>query len=81
MWESALGQHHLPGERVAKPLLDRLDHWLRELNAFLLAVALGLAILDVTCFTALKLRDMPVAYGNDAAPALSQTQLTSALVR
>ena len=38
----------------AQPLLRRLDHLLGELNFVLLIVATGLAVLDITCFVALR---------------------------
>ena len=74
-------RHSSEDTMMTKALAHRLDPWFRELNAFLIVLAVGLAILDVTCFTALKLRDMPIAQGDEAAPALSQTQVISALVR
>jgi hypothetical protein len=33
------------------------DRAVRELNAFLLVLAIGLAVLDTTCFVAFKVRD------------------------
>ena len=39
------------------PLLDRLDAAARDLNAVLLVLAIGLAVLDFTCFFALEVRN------------------------
>ena len=36
--------------------MQRLDRAFGELNSFLMAVAIGLAILDVTCFYALTVK-------------------------
>ena len=41
----------------AEPWTVRLDRLAGELNAFLLVLAIGLAILDFTCFFAFKVRD------------------------
>lgn len=42
----------------------------RELNAFLLVLAIGLAVLDATCFVAFKVRDaLPSATMANAGPA------------
>jgi hypothetical protein len=40
-----------------KQLLHRLDRVFGEMNVILLALAIGLAVLDVTCFSALGLSD------------------------
>ena len=45
-------------------LIDRLDRGAREMNAFLLVVAIGLAALDITGFVAFTIRD--------AAPSLAR---------
>ncbi len=45
-------------------LIDRLDRGAREMNAFLLILAIGLAALDVTGFVAFTIRD--------AAPSLAR---------
>ena len=45
-------------------LIDRLDRGAREMNAFLLVLAIGLAALDVTGFVAFTIRD--------AAPSLAR---------
>ncbi len=38
-----------------KTIFERLDQRVKELNAFLIVLAIGLATLDATCFAALKL--------------------------
>ena len=38
-----------------RALLVRLDRSARDLNPLLLVIALGLAVLDISCFAALKL--------------------------
>jgi hypothetical protein len=40
-----------------RPLLARLDAAAQDLNAMLLVLAIGLAILDFTCFFALEVRN------------------------
>ena len=40
-----------------RALVRRLDRCVAELNAFLMVLAVGLAILDVTCLTALRFDD------------------------
>lgn len=55
----------------AKPWGPRLDRAVRELNAFLLVLAIGLATLDFTCFFAFKVRDaLPSAARVSTNPAL-----------
>jgi hypothetical protein len=44
--------------RSAKVLVLRLDRVFGEMNAFLLAVAIGLAALDATCFVGTKYADL-----------------------
>jgi len=61
-----------PGDRrPAKPLVKRLDRWAGEINAFLMVLALGLAVLDATCFAALHLNDGATTgmYGGPATHA------------
>ena len=40
-----------------KQLWQRLDRVFAEMNVILLALAIGLAVLDITCFSALGLSD------------------------
>ena len=51
-------QNRLP-EKNPRPssLVARLDRAARDMNAFLLVLAIGLATLDLTCLWAFKLRD------------------------
>ena len=65
-------------KKAAKTLGQRMDHGFAELNAFLMVLAIGLAILDTTCFTALKLGE---AYVNSPAVALSASSAKAALVQ
>ena len=52
-------------------LTGRLDRAARELNAFLLVLAIGLAVLDFTCFFAFKVRDaLPPTARVEAEPSL-----------
>ena len=61
------------------PLLDRLDAAARELNAILLVLAIGLAVLDFTCFFALEVRNaMPPRLPSEAIAA---TPATAAIPR
>ena len=44
-----------PGNRPsANSFIKRLERWATELNALLTILAVGLAILDVTCYAALS---------------------------
>jgi hypothetical protein len=40
-------------EQTIGQLMDWLDRLFGDINAFLIALAIGLAVLDFTCFTAL----------------------------
>ncbi|HEV2336594.1 MAG TPA: hypothetical protein VGS13_13915 [Stellaceae bacterium] len=44
--------HHK--DRSEKPFAERLDRAFADINAFLLALAIGLAVLDIACFTAIS---------------------------
>jgi len=44
--------------RSAQALVLRLDRVFGEMNAFLLAVAIGLAALDATCFVGTRYADL-----------------------
>ncbi len=54
-----------------KRLLARLDRVAREMNAFLLVLALGLAALDLTCLWAFRMVD--------ALPAMARGHATGAV--
>jgi hypothetical protein len=57
-----------------RPLLARLDAAARDLNAILLVLAIGLAVLDFTCFFALEVRNaMPPRLPPEAAIATPAT--------
>jgi len=57
-----------------RPLLDRLDAAARDLNAILLVLAIGLAVLDFTCFFALEVANaMPPRLPADAIAATPAT--------
>ena len=43
-----------PNEHPQKPLAHQLNRVFGEINAVLVAVALGLAVLNASCFVALK---------------------------
>lgn len=58
--------HH--EDRSPKPLAQRLDRAFANINAFLLALAIGLAILDTTCFVGTKYLEMM-----EHAPKWAQT--------
>jgi hypothetical protein len=47
-----------------KGLVRQLDRRVADLNVFLIALAVGLAVLDVTCFTALRFDDALMNIGN-----------------
>jgi hypothetical protein len=46
-------------EKGLRRLIRRLDPLLGHMNAVLLTVAVGLAVLDITCYAALSLVDAP----------------------
>src|SRR6266542_6921331 len=54
-----------------KRLLVRLDRVAREMNVFLLVLALGLAVLDLTCLWAVRMAD--------ALPAMARSHATGAV--
>jgi hypothetical protein len=57
-----------PGNDRKQGLITRLDAAARDLNAILLVLAIGLAVLDFTCFFALEVRNaVPPRVGADAA--------------
>jgi hypothetical protein len=56
----------------ARALAARLDRAARDVNAFLLVLAIGLAMLDVTYLWAFKMRD--------ALPAMARASAISAAV-
>lgn len=68
----------------AKRLIDRLDRASGDFNAFLLTLAIGLAVLDFTCFFAFEVRSAlpsPARVSADASvmqhplsPAFQQQQ-------
>jgi hypothetical protein len=57
---------------VMQPLLRRLDAAAENLNPFLIVIVIGLAILDLSVFAALELRNLPLwhvsATSDDAPP-------------
>jgi hypothetical protein len=63
----------------SKPLAHRLDRAFAEINAFLLALAIGLAMLDIACFTATRSIDVikPLLRMTQTAP-LSECVVMSA---
>lgn len=66
-------QNRLPGKDPRpQSLVARLDRAARDMNAFLLVLAIGLATLDLTCLWAFKLRD--------ALPAMTHTPASSMAV-
>ena len=63
-------QNPLPGKDPRpRSLAARLDHAARDMNAFLLVLAIGLATLDLTCLWAFKLQD--------ALPAMTRSSASS----
>lgn len=66
-------QNPVPGEDPRpRSLVARLDRAARDMNAFLLVLAIGLATLDLTCLWAFKLRD--------ALPAVTHTSVSSTAI-
>lgn len=64
-------QNQLPDKTPRPPSLTaRLDRAARDMNAFLLVLAIGLATLDLTCLWAFKMRDaLPGMTRNSASSA------------
>ena len=48
-------QPSLRSDHTPTQLLRRLDRVFREINPILLALAIGVAVLDVTCFSMVRL--------------------------
>lgn len=62
---------HNDGQRAG--LVARIDQAARDINAFLLVFAIGLATLDFSCYFAFKLRDaLPPVQRADTATAAPQ---------
>jgi hypothetical protein len=57
-------------DRSPKGLVQRLDHAFADINAFLLALAIGLAMLDIACFAATRSIDVikPLLQVTQTAP-------------
>jgi hypothetical protein len=57
---------------VMQPLLRRLDRVAEDINPVLMVLIIGLAILDLSVFAALELRNLPLthvpAVSDDASP-------------
>ena len=65
-------QNPLPGKDPRpRSLVARLDRAARDMNAFLLVLAIGLATLDLTCLWAFKLRDALPAMTHTSASAIA----------
>jgi hypothetical protein len=61
-----------------QPLINRLDAAAQDLNAILLVLAIGLAVLDFTCFFAFEVRNaIPPRIAADAS--LIATPATAAI--
>jgi hypothetical protein len=58
-----------------KALVRRLDRCAGELNAFLMVLAVGLAILDGTCFTALRFGDALINLHNPIVEGAQETSM------
>ena len=62
-----------------RPLMNRLDEAARDLNAVLLVLAIGLAVLDFTCFFAFEIRNaLPPVRRVDADYSVVATPATAA---
>jgi hypothetical protein len=67
--------------------LRRLNHMLGEINVLLMAVAVGLAVLDFTCFVALRVSaeigrsQFGVRPAEQAMPSVSQPSAAVVAVR
>jgi hypothetical protein len=51
-------------DRSHEPLMRRLDRAAGEVNPFLIVLVIGLAILDLTCFVALQVSELPATQTN-----------------
>jgi len=75
-------ENRAPQENAtAKRLRDRLDRAARDMNAMLLVLALGLAVLDATCFAAFEVRDamrMAAPISADSSLAMPAAQAAGA---
>jgi hypothetical protein len=67
--------------RANRPRMQRFDRAVRELNAFLLVLAIGLAALDATCFIAFEMRhSLPSAGLSHADPSTAMAAHVQSLV-
>lgn len=67
-------QNPLPGKDPRpRSLAARLDRAARDMNAFLLVLAIGLATLDLTCLWAFKLRDALPSMTRSSASSMAIT--------
>jgi hypothetical protein len=64
--------NRVPEKTPQATFAARLDRAAGDMNAFLLVLAIGLAMLDVTCLWAFRMRD--------ALPAMARVSATSAVV-
>jgi hypothetical protein len=69
-------QNQLPDKNPRpRTLTARLDRAARDMNAFLLVLAIGLATLDLTCLWAFKMRDaLPGMTRNSANAAAGMSK-------
>jgi hypothetical protein len=66
-------------DRKPKGLLARLDRAAEKMNAFLLVLAIGLAVLDFTCFWVLQIRNtLPPVTRVSASPSRAAQAATPA---
>jgi hypothetical protein len=63
-------------EPVMPPLLRRLDRIAEDINPVLIALIIGLAILDLSVFAALELRNLPLRQISDTSDAVPPKPLT-----
>lgn len=70
----------LPTISSPKTFVRRFDRCIGEINGVLIALAVGLAVLDGTCFTALRIEEALANTSVSIAP-ISPPATVSALVR
>lgn len=77
-----MNRHQFGEDRAPPTLVKKLDRWAGELNAFLTVFAVGLAIMEFTCFVALKAQSsLPPPHVGNPNIEVSETMPTSMAVR
>ena len=69
--------NHEPSLRIKPQVLQKVDRLLADLNALLVAVAIGLAVLDFTIFATLVISDQVLNPPNGRVASAFYTPITA----